>query len=267
MTNGEKPSSQFLHHLGNYPVVSDAVNTYKTNPLGAKSLDIANIAYDRIAAPFLPYLRTPYSIVRPYLSKADNLADVGLNKVDETFPVVKEDTNAIRGTVIEYALFPLRLVGDTKSYVFDTYADEHKKVHGEGLVRSAKAMVSTELKIAFDALNYASSFFAQRKEEGKQMGNQVLQKAGQTSDQVKQTASHLTEQGMNQANHLTEQGMKQANQLTDQAMHQANQATEQASQKADQTATQVRQKADQKTEQAKQKTDQAKQKADQKAGY
>lgn len=256
MTNGEKPSSLFLNHLGNYPVVSDAVKTYKTNPYGAKTLDIASIAYDRIAAPFLPYLRTPYSIVRPYLSKADNLADVGLHKVDETFPVVKEDTNAIRGTVIEYALFPLRLVGDTKSYVFSTYADEHKKVHGEGIVRSAKAMVSTELRIAFDALNYASSFFAQKKEQSKQMGDQVLQKAGQTSDQVMQTANHLTDQAMKKASHLT-----------DHAMQQANQTSEQVSQKADQTATQVRQKADQKTEQAKQKTDQAKQKADQKAGY
>lgn len=265
LTNGDKPSSLFLHHLGNYPVVSDAVNTYKSNPYGAKTLDIAQIAYDRLAAPFMPYLRTPYSILHPYLSKADTLADVGLHKVDETFPVVKEDTNALRGTVIEYAFLPLRLAGEGKAYVFNTYADEHKKVGGEGVVRSAKALVSTELKIAFDTLNFGLNFFSRRQEEAKHGAHQVREKVGQTASHARQLTEQTADQARQLANQTTDQAIQYVNQTTDQARHTAQHTTDQARQTAQQTTDHVSQKADQKTAQAKSKAEQAKQKADQKA--
>lgn len=283
MTNGDKPSSLFLNHLGNYPVVHDAVSTYKTNPYGAKTLDIAQIAYDRIAAPFMPYLRTPYSILHPYLSKADTLADTGLNKVDETFPVVKEDTNALRGTAIQYALFPLRLAGEGKDYVFRTYADEHNKVGGEGLVRTAKAFVSTELKIAYDTLNYGISLFARTREQAKHQTQHAREKAGQTATHLRSMAEQTTDQARqmagqtanqasqmaddkaDQARQVSNHTMEQARQMVDQTTEQARQTAEQARQSANQTSDQVSHKADQKTSQAQSKAEQAKQKANQKA--
>merc|ERR1712093_874997 len=38
--NGEAPSSAFLSHLISYPVISDSISTFKSNPYGAKSLSI-----------------------------------------------------------------------------------------------------------------------------------------------------------------------------------------------------------------------------------
>jgi hypothetical protein len=147
-------------------VVNDALTTYKTNPYGAKSLDLAQLAYTKFGAPFLPYLRTPYSIVAPYLSKADTLADSGLTKVDERFPVVKEETATITGTVKDYAFYPVTVAGQGKEYVFSTYADEYKKTGDDkSLVHTARALLSTELRLAFEAYTYAITFLSHKKEE------------------------------------------------------------------------------------------------------
>jgi len=173
MTNGEPSPSLFLSHLKTYPVVTDAVNTYKTNPYGAKSLDLVRLIYVKLAVPFLPYLRTPYSIVAPYVSKADSLADTGLTKVDERFPVVKEDTEKLKGTVVDYAKYPLTFAGQGKEYLFSTYDDEYKKTGGEdGIVHTAKAIVSTELKLAFDAYGYLASFVTKKKGAVKEKVNE-----------------------------------------------------------------------------------------------
>jgi hypothetical protein len=192
MTNGERPSSLFLSHLSTYPVVSDALQTYKSNPYGAKTLDIAYIAYHKLAAPIMPYLRTPYSILRPYLTKADSIADSGLNKVDQKFPVVKEETGAIKSTVVDYACFPLRVAGESKNYVVGTYQDEHKKVGGEGLVRTAKAIVSTELKLAFDAFGYVTDFLAQRKQQSQNKLNEAQNKLNETQKKLNEKINEKT---------------------------------------------------------------------------
>ena len=73
--NGDKPSSHFLNHLSSYPVVSDGIEAYKTNPYGKKSLELADNAYNRFGKPVQPYLETPYNYAKPYVAKADELAD------------------------------------------------------------------------------------------------------------------------------------------------------------------------------------------------
>ncbi|KAF2088448.1 hypothetical protein K490DRAFT_55864 [Saccharata proteae CBS 121410] len=167
MTNGEKPSSHFVHHLVTYPVVHDLVNTYKTNPYGAKSLEISNAAYDKFGKPVMPYLQGPYSWLHPYISKADSLADSGLEKVETHFPIVKQDTETIKDSVLDAALMPLRVVGATKNYVFSTYDDEYQKTGGKGLITTAKAIVSTELKITADFFQKVADYLGPKKEEAK----------------------------------------------------------------------------------------------------
>jgi len=160
-------------HLQGYPVVNDAVNTYKTNPYGARSLDLANVVYVKIGGPLLPYLRTPYSIVAPYLSKADTLADSGLTKVDERFPVVKEETSTITDTVKGYAFYPVTVAGQGKEYLYSTYDDEYKKTgNDKSLVHTAKALLSTELRLVFEAYGYAISFLSKKKGEVQEKVNE-----------------------------------------------------------------------------------------------
>jgi len=169
--NGEKPSSLFLSHLTSYPVVSDTISTFKANPYGKKSIDIADTGYAKFAKPILPYLSRPYEYVSPYVHKVDSLADTGLSKVEQTFPVVKEDTEKLKGSVKEIAFFPLTVAGQGKDYVFGTYNDEYKKTGGQGVVTTGKAAVSTGLHITADFFGWVSGVLGPKKEAAKEKLN------------------------------------------------------------------------------------------------
>ena len=121
LVNGDKSSSQFIDHLTSYPVVSDSIETFKSNPYGKKSLELADSAYSRFAKPVEPYLETPKQYVAPYAKKADELAVSGLSHVDNTFPIVKEDTNTIVDKGKSLIWFPFKVAGDSKDYVVTTY--------------------------------------------------------------------------------------------------------------------------------------------------
>jgi len=173
MTNGEKPSSAFIGHLTSYPVVSDSISVYKTNPYGAKSLSLATDVYQKFFIPFQPYLQGPYSYVAPYVVKADSLADAGLGKIDSNFPIVKEETSALKEKVTSVAFFPLTLGVQGKDYVFSTYSDarqntgvEEKNLFSK-VVAEGKALLVTEYKIGSDVLGMLTSFLTAKKEEGK----------------------------------------------------------------------------------------------------
>jgi len=167
--NGEFSHSQFLSHLTSYPIVSDGFSTFKKNPYGQKSIDLADTGYSKFAKPYLPYLSKPYGYVAPYVAKADSLGDKGLSKVDETFPIVKEETEKIKGTVFSFAGYPLKLAGEGKTYLFDTYSSEYKKCGGDGYVAGGKAVISTGLVITSDSLAWVSAFFSAKKEEAKKV--------------------------------------------------------------------------------------------------
>jgi len=183
LTNGEKPNSQFIHHLTSYPVVSDTISTYKTNHYGAKSLDIAHNAYSTIYVnfykPISPYLRGPYAYVAPYLAKADSVGDSGLSTLESRFPIVKSDTATIKGKVTGVVGLPLQLAGQGKDYVLKSYDEEYKRTEGSGypIVRQAKAVFSTELKLTGEVLGYVASFLQQKKAESKEFVNKKTAKA------------------------------------------------------------------------------------------
>jgi hypothetical protein len=155
-------------------VVSDSITTFKNNKYGATSLKYADQSYERIAKPFLPYLSTPYAYVAPYLAKADSLGDQGLAKVDEKFPIVKEDTEKIKTTIVDTAYFPLRLADGTRKHVFDTYGSEYKKCGGEGYVASGKAVITTGLVISQESLAWLSDYLADKKEQTKEAVNEKI---------------------------------------------------------------------------------------------
>ncbi|KAB8261699.1 MAGE-domain-containing protein [Aspergillus pseudonomiae] len=167
VVNGEKVHSHFLDHLTSYPVVSDSISVFKSNKYGAKSIEYADQSYDRIAKPFLPYLSKPYGYIAPYLARADSLGDQGLSQIDSRFPFIKEDTEKLRGTIYDNATYPVRLVGDAKAHVFDTYGSEYKKCGGDGVVASGKALITTSLVLSQESLGFLSSLLQAKKEQVK----------------------------------------------------------------------------------------------------
>jgi len=186
ITNGEKPYSQFVAHLTSYPLISDSISTYKTNPYGAKTISIFHsaysTAYSNIYAPFSPYLKTPYSMVAPYLQKADSLGDSGLSSLESRFPIVKEPTASIQDKVVGVAGLPLKYAKDGKEYVFKTYGDEYEKSQGNGIVKQAKAIVGTEIRVTGDMIKGIADFLGKVKSQGQQYVSEKKQQVDQATE-------------------------------------------------------------------------------------
>jgi len=173
--NGDSsPSSAFISHLTSYPLISDSIATFKSNPYGQKSISLADSGYQTLAKPVMPYLAKPYQYVSPYLSKADSLADSALSKVDEKLPIVMKPTGELYDEAKDLIFFPYKKTLETKDYVFKTYSSECKKVGGEGIVTMGKAAVTTTLIVSSDALTTLSSYLSAKKEQTKEIVNEKV---------------------------------------------------------------------------------------------
>ncbi|EEP82453.1 predicted protein [Uncinocarpus reesii 1704] len=148
--NGNMPQSQFINHLTSYPIVHDSLENLKANPYGQKSLELADQGYSQFAKPILPYFAKPYGYVAPYVTKADELGNEGLNRMDSTIPAVITASENIRGMIGGYMNAPFRLAEDGKGYVLDTYSSERSAV-GDGYFARGKAAVSTGLRLTADS--------------------------------------------------------------------------------------------------------------------
>lgn len=162
--NGEAPSSAFLNHLTSYPVVSDSISAFKTNPYGAKSLDLTTASLHRLE-PLLPYLARPYQYVSPYVQKADSLGDATLSSIDARFPAVKKPAGELYNDGREIVLFPLRKGNEGKEYVLGVFGVEKKKAGQDGLVSYGKALIGTGLVVSGDAYKWVSEYLAGAKKE------------------------------------------------------------------------------------------------------
>ena len=154
-----------------YPVISDSITTFKTNKYGAKSLEYADQGYE-MAKPVVPYLSKPFGYVAPYLVRADSLGDQGLTKIDTAFPIVKEYTYKIRGRIYQNVHLPMRLAGDIKRHLFDTYGSEYKQCGGDGLVARGKAMITTSLALSQESLAWVNSFLQTKKKQAKEAADE-----------------------------------------------------------------------------------------------
>jgi len=172
--NGDTPSSAFFSHLTSFPVISDSISTFKSNPYGAKSLDLTSAGYQKLGKPLLPYLSKPYEYVSPYVKKADSLGDSTLSTIESKFPVVNKPTGELYSEGKSFVFFPLKKGTEGKDYVFSTYNTEVKKVGGEGLVTYGKAAVSTGLIVGTDAYAWLTSFLSGKKKEVKEVANEKL---------------------------------------------------------------------------------------------
>ena len=166
--------TNITQHLTSYPFISEPLSNAKSTSVGQSTVQLASRAYNSFARPVIPYLSGPLSVLAPYVSRADTLADHGLNRLDRTFPAVKTaDTRTVLTT-------PFRLAGQGRDYVLHTYEDERRKTVGAGkqdkggVVLLGKAVLSTELKIAVDAVSVLTDFLGPKKDEAKRVFNEKL---------------------------------------------------------------------------------------------
>ncbi|KAI0426525.1 hypothetical protein F5Y09DRAFT_60927 [Xylaria sp. FL1042] len=153
--NGEvPPSSATLSHLTGYPVVNDGIAYFKKNPYGQKSIELSDSAYQAFAKSILPYFNKPYQYVSPYVQKADAVGDDVLSRVDERIPSLKKPTDELVSDGKAIIFFPYNKGMETKGHILEVYNSEYKKVGGDGLVTTGKALISTGLFVTSEALSW-----------------------------------------------------------------------------------------------------------------
>ena len=184
----------------------------------------------------VPYAERPYGYVKPYVGKVDDLATVGLSKVDQTFPIIKETPENIKKTVLDYAYYPFRVVDDGKNYLLQTYSSEYKKCGGDGYVSGGKAIITTGLVVTSDTLAWLSSFLSEKKEQGTDY-------ASQKYDQASKYAHDKSGAAMNYANEKSEQAKNLAYQKKEEAAQQAAQAKETAEKKGSEAKQAAKEKS------------------------
>ncbi|KAI0202981.1 hypothetical protein F4808DRAFT_49143 [Astrocystis sublimbata] len=176
--NGEvHPSSATLSHITGYPVVNDSIAYFKKNPYGQRSIELSDSAYQTFAKPFLPYFNKPYQYVSPYVQKADAIGDDALSRIDERLPVLKKPTDELVSDSKAIITFPVRKGLETKDHMFEIYNSEYKKVGGEGLVTSGKALISAGLVVTSEALVWIGDVFRASKIQAKERSNDLSQRA------------------------------------------------------------------------------------------
>jgi hypothetical protein len=167
-----RPTLISLQHLYSYPVISDSISTFKSNPYGAKSLSLTTTSYEKISKPLLPYLHTPYTYISPYIAKADTIGDSTLSTLDSKFPAVKKPTGELYDNGKSIVFFPLKKGTEGKEYVVGVWGGECEKVGGEGLVTYSKAAIATGLIVGSDVVGWLSGFLSQKKAEVKEVTNE-----------------------------------------------------------------------------------------------
>ncbi|KAI1106350.1 hypothetical protein F4804DRAFT_301021 [Jackrogersella minutella] len=176
--NGEvHPSSATLSHITGYPIISDGITYFKGNPYGQKSIELGDSAYKTFAKPVIPYFAKPYEYVSPYIKKADVIGDDTLSKIDARLPALKKPTNELWTDGKNLVFFPVRKGVETKEHVFDIYSSEYKKVGGDGIVTSSKALVSAGLVVTSEALAWIGDLLRTGKVQAKEAGNDIARQA------------------------------------------------------------------------------------------
>ncbi|KAI1404427.1 hypothetical protein F4819DRAFT_447452 [Hypoxylon fuscum] len=181
--NGEvHPSSATLSHIAGYPVISDGIAYFKGNPYGQKSIELSDSAYKTFAKPVIPYFAKPYQYVSPYVKKADLIGDDALTKIDERLPALKKPTDELITDGKNFIFFPVRKGLETKDHVFDVYGSEYKKVGGDGLVTSGKALISTGIVVTSETLTWIGDLLRAGKVQAKEASNNISQQASQQTN-------------------------------------------------------------------------------------
>jgi hypothetical protein len=140
-----------------------------------KLLELSDSAYQTFAKPVVHYLAGPYQYVSPYVKKADDFGAGALTKIDEKLPILKESTESIQAKGKQVAFYPVVKTRETTDHLFSVYNSEVKKVGGQGVVTTGKALISTGIVLTTETLNWIHEVLRSGKEKAKEAGNEVTQ--------------------------------------------------------------------------------------------
>jgi hypothetical protein len=163
-----------MQHLLDYPVVTDGIDTFKSNEYGQRSIKLGDSAYQTFAAPVMPFFSKPYQYVSPYLSRADSFGDQTLSRIDERFPVIKKPTSDLYNDTKGLILLPYHKGLEGRDHVFQVYSSECKKSEQQGYVAQGKAAISTALLVSNETLGWLSSFLTAKKAEATTAVNEKI---------------------------------------------------------------------------------------------
>jgi len=174
------PFTKSLTHLKSFPLISDSLHSITSHPLGQRSISISSTAYEKFLRPFIPYLLKANEIASPYVTKADDYADVGLGKVEEKFPILKEPTENVKSRVTEQFGGAGRLVGGGKEYVVGVYKTELEKENGtKGYLPIAKAGLTATFVITADSIQWLVDQLTSKKAATEANAGEQSEKSGQ----------------------------------------------------------------------------------------
>ena len=212
----------------------DGVETYKSYPLGQKSIDLTQTGYEKFVSPFIPYAKGPYAHIAPIVNKADSIGYKGLTKVDSTFPIVTKDTATIKNTILDFAYFPFRLANDGKNYLLETYSGEYKKCGGENApyTSSGKAVVTTGIIVTSDVLAWASEFLSARKAQSEDFASNKYQQGSEYAKSQYEYVNGKKDEYVNYASEKAEQAKNLAYAKKEEAEKQDSDAKMHAHQKS-----------------------------------
>lgn len=127
-------------------------------------------------------METPASYAKPYVAKIDQLGDSFLSKVDEKAPIVKSETKEIKSTISEYIYWPIKVAGEQRDYLLNTYTEEYKKNGGDGVVAGGRALISGSFVVTSDYLAYAASLLTRAKKEAEKEAKEAKKTVEEKTD-------------------------------------------------------------------------------------
>jgi len=159
------PFTKVISHLNTFPVFTDTLSALQQHPVGQRSISITSTAYDKFLRPFSLYFVKVNQYASPYVTKADDIADLGLGKVEAKFPILKEPTENVKSKVTEQLQSPKKIAGDLygtgltiasekKEYVLRVYQDKLAKEGSKGYLPVAKAGLTASLVVAAESIQW-----------------------------------------------------------------------------------------------------------------
>jgi len=210
--------------------VSDSIDAVKSHPYGAKAFETAEGAYNQFGQPIAGYLKGPYAYVKPYAEKADSLGDMGLDKLDETFPIIKEDTQTLVDMAKGYVTYPFEMAGKGRDYLYSTWSDTYNETasrndRGDGLFTLAFAGVGTVLNIQKDMLNAVSDYLGPKKDAAKEKTQELTDGAKEKKDSLADGAKKKKDGYAQEAKKVLDTYTKKAQSTADDASAKAQEKT------------------------------------------
>jgi hypothetical protein len=105
-----------------------------------------------------PYLSKPYSLVSPYVTRAESLGDSTLSSLDARFPAVKKPTGDLYNEGKDIVLFPLLKGTEGREYVLGVFGREKRRNEQDSVVGYGRAIIGTGIEVRGEAYRWVSGY-------------------------------------------------------------------------------------------------------------